>query len=385
MALSLSSLRQGDSFSAVNPPTHCLVGHLFDWRDSTQGQSTRGNRSPRFSLVKDLRIGIKALDMSVSREGTTRNCTLGSQCPPYSYRGTDLPNLNSHLNNKLLEDVVLHFQDSKAALDQRFRCSRDLLRRASPYFEVLLDPTKFNEGREVEHALQELLKDYPDITSIPIDKLPVVVIKDVGEIPAKDSHRMTALCLFIKILQDVKFGRIDEWIKGSVEPLTLVTLLAIIADRFEAKERVSKHVKRMDKKLFEDGKKDRGPGRKEINRRKRILTGMLLGLPDWARPSSASLICEGSEYWMQDNLAPNAQEIESNEEPLWCRLPGGMEGQQLGKFPSSCIKADADCRRATVQARMCARNDLLPSEPFRWSLHWKATTMQVGLRLVAAM
>lgn len=267
--------------------------------------------------------------------GTQDNVrTVDSECTLCSCQDTDLSSTKPNVNPECIGDVILHFLDSDAALDFRYRCSRDLLRRASAYFEVLFDPTKFQEGREVERSLYALSKIHPDIASLPVDALPVVVIKGIGDISAKDSHRQPALRLFLKIIQEPKRGstEADEWIKSSVHTLSLTASLAIIADRFEAKEMVAKCIKRMEKRLFDDGKRDRGPRQKEIHRRKRLLIGILLGFPDWVRLSSAALICEGSECWTRTFPSTYAEEPEGNNESLWWRLPGGMEGQQLGRI-----------------------------------------------------
>lgn len=292
--------------------------------------------------------------MSISTKDSVQKHTFGSECTLCSFSDTDLLTTDLNMNNAILGDVVLHFQDLDAALDHRYRCSRDVLRRASPYFDVLLDPTKFQEGREVQRKLTELSTVHQDIASIPDESLPVVVIKDIGDIPAKDLHRQTALRLFLKIIHETNATQkeTDECIKNSAHALSHATLLAIMADRFEVKEKIVECVKRLERRLSKHGKKDRGPRQKEIDRRKRLLIGILLGLPDWVRSYSSSLVCEGSEYWLNLTLPLDAEGPERNKEPLWCRLPGGMEGQQsIGSSPYF-IMANTDYRRATVQTRM---------------------------------
>ena len=261
---------------------------------------------------------------------TGRNRTPGSDNTPCPFSSPTPETDPATTEIRTTGDVVLHFQDGASDLNLSFRCSRTVLRRASPYFDVLFDPTKFNEGSEVERRLEELFKHYPKAAVIPTSQLPKIVIQGAGELPARDGHRKPALTLFLKILHNAAIDEcaaIDEWSKDPTHVLTIVTLLSIIAERFQATKLITQHVKRQDKRVFEDRKKERGARQIEINKRQRLLTGTILGFPDWVRHSSAALICDGSERWVHDTDL-DTNELEGNAEPLWWRLPHGMEGQQ---------------------------------------------------------
>ena len=261
-------------------------------------------------------------------QGTIR--TVEDECTLCSRQHRDSSNIATSLITEFTGDVVLHFLDSNAAVDCRYRCSRDLLRQASAYFDVLLDPAKFQEGREVQRKLDALLKAHRNIASLPVDTLPVVLIRDIGDIPAKDNHRHLALRLFLDAIQGAKSGMmiLGKALGDSAHALSLAVLLAIIADRFEANQKITSCIHMLNKRLFEDGKKGRVQQRQmEDNKRKRLLIGMLLNKPEWVKRFSASLVCAGSENWTRPARLLADEELQISDQPLWWRLPGGMEGQ----------------------------------------------------------
>ena len=220
-------------------------------------------------------------------------------------------------------DVLLQINDSAAGIERHYRCSRDVLCNASEYFNVLLDPFKFNEGIAVEARLQELKRQYKDSTSIPASDLPKVMVEDVGDLPKDCISTATVVALFLKILHDSS----TNWPVPRTESVNLVSLLSIVADRFACANKIAEYM--VGHKLRITLLKDRKSGTahtKELENRQRLLAGLIFGFSDWVYQCSAALIVDGPIRQTNIGLDNNEDEDQEGDDALWWNLPGGVEG-----------------------------------------------------------
>ena len=223
-------------------------------------------------------------------------------------------------------DVFIVIKDPRTDFDVRYLCSRAVLREHSEYFNALLDSTKFSEGRAVEAKLQELATEYSDYFSTPASKLPTVAVSDVCQLPkAADQTASTVIKLFLDILHPLH----TPWPKSRLEPINVVALLAILADRLGAVNTVRGYLRsqHIDHTLLKD-RKTCTAYQLEIDNRQRLLAGMVFDFPPWVREYSAALILAGSKRQVTTNLEPGAHE-EADEHALWWRLPNGVEGMYM--------------------------------------------------------
>lgn len=217
-------------------------------------------------------------------------------------------------------DMVLQVKHEKYT--QLYRVSVAALRKISPYFAVLLDPVKFSEGAAVRTRLTELERSRVDTALVPSVDLPrvSVVISDIGEasktnISSAAAFRMTFV--FLCILHNP-----DTFIQ--CPSIHFISILALIADRFDAAAPISLYLKKSGwkQKLSRPTFTHKSKSQLELNRRKKLYAGIIFGFQDWVHQYSAELIYEGSEKWLS-----GSSEIE--EEPPWLYLPYGIEGMSL--------------------------------------------------------
>ena len=220
-------------------------------------------------------------------------------------------------------DVLLQINDSAVIIERYYRCSRNVLRSASEYFDVLLDPVKFSEGIAVESRLQDLKRQYNDSTSIPASDLPKVVVADVGDLPRGCISTATVVALFFQILHDSS----TNWPVLRAESVNLVALLSIVADRFACANTIADYMigHRLRITLLKD-RKSATAHKKELENRQRLLAGLIFGFSDWVYQSSAALIVEGPIRQTTISLDNNEDADQEGDDALWWSLPGGVEG-----------------------------------------------------------
>jgi len=218
-------------------------------------------------------------------------------------------------------NICLEIKDQKTGLQRRYRCSRNILRNASEYFDVLLNPVKFSEGIAIEARLQELYKDHDGF--IPSSKLPTVTIVDVGELPNAGVSTYSLLRLFLRILHDPA----TPWPVSRSQSVNLVALLAIVADRFAARGLVASYLRKqmLDITLLKD-RKSTTAHKTELEDRQRLLAGTIFGFSQWVLQCSAALIVEGPKRWTNVKLGSGEEAEKDDDDALWWRLPGGVEG-----------------------------------------------------------
>lgn len=222
-------------------------------------------------------------------------------------------------------DVFLEIRDLKTGIDHQYRCSRSILSNASEYFNVLFDPAKFSEGIAIDVKIRKLQNQYDE--PIPSSKLPRVYISDVEELPKATYPTNAVITLFLKILHDAN----TPWPPSRSKSVNLVALLAIVADRFGAHALIASYLRRhtLDVTLLKD-KRSATALIREVENRQRLLAGMILGFPQWVSQCSASLIIDGSQIWKTTLLDPSGEDDKEDNDALWWRLPGGVEGKCPG-------------------------------------------------------
>ncbi|MCJ1231988.1 hypothetical protein MMC12_008669 [Toensbergia leucococca] len=218
-------------------------------------------------------------------------------------------------------DLVLQSEGNRQGAVCLYRVSWTTLRKASAYFNVLLDPSKFSEGATVQAKLSmlpERRRDQP--LSISTSALPIVKIFDLGTFPDKFSNK------------DI-FGHFLSILHGSNSRLYMpdsstqfVALLAIVADRFASTKPIADFVLRNGlKKAHSVGLKEISKDALGVNnelwRRQRLLIGLLLGFRDWVYQYSTLMIQHGSINW--ETMANTGVE---DKTMLWWYLPEDLEG-----------------------------------------------------------
>lgn len=225
-------------------------------------------------------------------------------------------------------DILIQIKDPTTSTDQCYRCSRNVLRGASEYFHVLLDPTKFSEGIAIEAKLQDLSRRYNDTASIHASELPKAIIADFDDLPQGCISTGTVVRLFFNILHDPS----TAWPVLRAQSVGLVALLSIVSDRFACFDTIAQYLIRQGlETTLLNIRKSATPHEIELENRQRLLAGLLFGFPDWVRPCSAALIVEGPKR-QNTSLDGSADEGQEGDDALWWRLPGGIEGIFIGPF-----------------------------------------------------
>lgn len=223
-------------------------------------------------------------------------------------------------------DFILQISDSGCGTTHSYRVSSTRLKRASAYFEKLLDPQKFNEGATVNARLTTLHEQYPNISQVPATDLPVIRVVDVGQFP-KGACCESIIERFLNILHITASSSPNLRIPSTYD----IALLAIVADRFSSLSPVSVYVKRegwhMPKQDAKEIKRNIPARDGETFWRQRILVGALLNVETWVAQYTSRLVVEGSRRWIQRD------DSEGDEgEALWWNLPGGLEGEEFPQW-----------------------------------------------------
>ena len=223
-------------------------------------------------------------------------------------------------------DVLIQIKDPTTHTDRCYRCSRTLLRNTSQYFNVLLDPVKFSEGIAIEARLQELKRQYNSVGTIPTSELPKAVVADVGDLPKDCVSAGMVVALLFKILHDSS----TAWPIPRSESANLVALLAIVADRFACSKIIADYLEgqRLVTALLKERKSDTA-FKDEIENRQKLLAGWIFGFPHLVLQCSGFLIVEGSKRQTITNQDRKEDKALEEEDALWWRLPGGIEGMIL--------------------------------------------------------
>lgn len=221
-------------------------------------------------------------------------------------------------------DICLKVTDPRTGQECRYVCSRDVLRNSSEYFDVLLDPVKFSEGAAIEARLQELYERYDGPS--PYSELPIVAVADAGELPNSSISRCSVLKLFLRILHDPA----APWPVSRSQSVTVVALLAIVADRFAAHGLIAAYLRKqmLDITLLKERKSTTAHETESANRQ-RLFAGIIFGFSQWVLQCSAALVIEGPKRWTNTYPEPGDVAEKDDLDAVWWRLPGGVEGTSL--------------------------------------------------------
>ena len=261
----------------------------------------------------------------LDKEAPTRVQRKGKQVCPFPFKASsETPH---KISIDATGDVILHFEDEEANINVAFRCSSTVLRSNSPYFNTLLDPTKFSEGRKFQQEEESIVLQYGDLRDIPFEALPRLLIPEVGDLPQEDGHCLPALAVFLQMLHGVK---ISVWDQDVYHRVHILTLLSIIADRFAATTLILRHV---EEKLNKDERYFGLDVGDESFIRRKLLVAFLLGLSFWVKRYTARLVCRGSQRWQEctadSKVRPSSPTLKDDGEALWWRLPHGVEEELL--------------------------------------------------------
>ena len=217
-------------------------------------------------------------------------------------------------------DVILYLEDAKAGINGKYRCSSRCLASSSSYFNVLLDPTKFREGKSFK-TQSEALEKRAEEDGAEDEDIPIIQIREVGDLACRDGHCASGLEAFLQILH----GRVaDAWRRDYPHILEIACFIAIIADRFSATAQMRENLNPCQSwhgaKDFETH-----AGDDEDKIRRKLLIGLLLGDSGLVKQCSARLICQGSKSWRAQ--AEDADLPLTTQEALWWRLPQNLEGK----------------------------------------------------------
>ena len=225
--------------------------------------------------------------------------------------------------------IQIHGQPGESTF--YYQVSSTVLQEASPYFDRLLDPTKFSEGVTFRIQLNRLKASYPDIKMAPVAALPVVKLSDVGQIPVRYPSKSVVTHFF-----DILHRTNSSWVMtGTIA--NHIALLAIMADKFDVTKRVLDHI--VDQGwtyAYKEAKENKKDGNqsylrsKETLWRQRIFAGFILGVQDWVMNYTRLLVDAGSERWRMTSDA----ELSVDDEAPWWYLPRGLEGEIIALFQS---------------------------------------------------
>ena len=231
-------------------------------------------------------------------------------------------------------DIVLDIQDHRLGFSHRYRCSRDMLRRESDYFDMLLKPDRFSEGSRIQGRLEELSQEYGSASAVPFEALPVVTVSEIGPISGDLATIKMVICLLLQALHGLHPGWPLAGVAARRESLSFLAQLVVIADRLSALRIVRKHVAGywMPMIHWENKMKTaRSTQAKELYIRQRLLVALLLDFPEPMRLYSSILIVNGSERWRN----PQMFNCEGDREEVaaWYMLPRGLEGTPDSHHP----------------------------------------------------
>jgi hypothetical protein len=239
-------------------------------------------------------------------------------------------------------DMLLHITDpAHDGFAAVYKVRSASLRAASRYFDALLDPRKFAEGRLVAEANARKPGGEADAragapssadegeaaAAGDLPPLPEVHIQNVGRIGhVKDVRAL--LTDFLRILH----GQRPERQHPRPMPIANIANLVAVADRFDALDCLNRHRARHIAQ-WPVGLK---PAPTEEQRRMKILIALLLGPPAWYHETEA-LVVSGSVCWAGD-----ARETPPGT-ALWWDLPREVEGGPFRPSDDASDKGQTSC------------------------------------------
>lgn len=240
--------------------------------------------------------------------------------------------------------VISHFGDivldvTKEGINERVLAKVDTsrLKSKSRFFQTLLDPVGFAEGRSVFEQQKRLQNTYTNAKDIPDEDLPRVKLTDIGQTSALKSIRP----LVVDFLLIVHGYDVLRAVKQP--PPVNIANLTVLADRFDCVESV---------KAWATSKANVMPKihvslpvYDEEVYRQRLITCLFLGNESRLLAYSSHLILHGSEMWSSSASAGNRA--------LWWDLPLGIEGMyESPRSAQGLTLLQRNCKHAALSFLM---------------------------------
>ena len=220
-------------------------------------------------------------------------------------------------------DLCLWIENSSKNSPYRYRVSSAALRKASRYFDNLLNPSRFREGIALAKQLEGLRSNGDGSSEETI--LPVLRVQDV-ETPTVSSSN-DVLVYFLQCVH----GQVDPE-RLSKHKFRFIFSLAVVADRFFAQSFIKSGMYAVHRSYEYDPQKvgrrlvdDQSNPDVETGLRQRILLGIWYEMSDWVRVYSYHLIINGSREWAAAADEPVTKS--GSFSMLWKDLPEGIEGK----------------------------------------------------------
>jgi hypothetical protein len=211
-------------------------------------------------------------------------------------------------------DVILDVSQTEAAARSSYRVHSKVLRESSRYFENLLSD-RFSEGEQLSAALEALkLAGHTDLADAPVDALPRIAIVDVGRTTASSIRNLVAD--FLRAIHGADLS-------VATPPVPNLANIAVVADRFDATDTLSRYFRRKKFGTLLDTKSAKGKiSMTEERVRQKLLVGLLFDHAPWVTRYSKHLILRDSSQWQ-----PGIEE--DHTKPLWWNLPNGVEDELI--------------------------------------------------------
>jgi hypothetical protein len=230
-------------------------------------------------------------------------------------------------------DLILEYVagDSAATTSHKWQVASKLLASNSPYFQALLDPTKFSEGRQFnaqkEFWSETQIQDVASHHTLPTVTLPSVRPTNMcGE---------DAIELFLRILCLDSIGETERNVfehELKVQPTSLIARMIDLADSFNSPRIVRNVLRRIG---YAYGKAKPALfarfnagllSMREDRVRQTIFISTFLDDSRVSRLMTHTLAVVGSRFWT------NGLEDPEEEDLRWKYLPNGIEGAYSSSF-----------------------------------------------------
>lgn len=234
-------------------------------------------------------------------------------------------------------DLIIEYIELSSSVSHRWRVDSDSLRRNSPYFQALLDPQKFAEGRLLAQDKEKHFEESKPASSSQTqaegngDRLGALVLPTVRlfESPMSKLCGTDAMGVFLTILcLDAQ----DEETRAAAErgfrnmSISLLERTIEIADAWNSPTFVNDTLLRAVHGESDGTKSTHSklnPNAWKWNEeraRQKIIIALALGETRTAQVMTHALVVTGSKYWT------NKPEIPSTPHLRWQYLPHGIEG-----------------------------------------------------------
>ncbi|KAF6821671.1 hydroxyproline-rich glycoprotein-like protein [Colletotrichum sojae] len=209
-----------------------------------------------------------------------------------------------------------------------YRVKLSVLKKHSRYFENLLGNKQFSEAANVEQTLARLTAEKLKMAEVGAGDLPWISIVDDDDATRSIGRD--------KVFEDLMRIMHGKQIQSNAVNMLHVTTLAILADRFDCRAVVSRHLS-IDLK-FKWPLTSTKPARSgtlkkafdvENVLRQKILVSWLLEQPPRLHNYTREIILRGSVRWSSLSVE------ETSRSELWWNLPDGLE-QEL-QFRRECV------------------------------------------------